>query len=104
MFFFIGGVQPKTVKLEGASRLCDACGLYQLRPMRTDHYLSLFFIPIFPIKKGETYYRCRSCGAVMPESGEESFALPIEKTCPGCGRPVKTDFQFCPFCGKDLTG
>ncbi len=54
MFFFIGGVQPKTITLDDSRRLCPACGLAQARLKRTDQYLSLFFIPLFPVKRGET--------------------------------------------------
>ncbi|HDJ96608.1 MAG TPA: zinc ribbon domain-containing protein [Candidatus Aenigmarchaeota archaeon] len=25
------------------------------------------------------------------------------KTCPRCGRKVKSDFKFCPYCGEDLS-
>ncbi|HTS11674.1 MAG TPA: zinc ribbon domain-containing protein [Candidatus Limnocylindrales bacterium] len=27
---------------------------------------------------------------------------PLPKTCPGCGRPVKSGFAFCPHCGTTV--
>ncbi len=67
MFFFIGGVQPKTMTLDDTPRLCPACGLAQARLKRIDHYLSLFFIPLFPVKRGEPAVICDRCGAVSSQ-------------------------------------
>jgi RNA polymerase subunit RPABC4/transcription elongation factor Spt4 len=102
MFFFIGGVQPKTVTLNEPAKRCDACGLYQLSPMRTDHYLSVFFIPILPIKKGNIFFRCKSCGTVVTES--KGSRNSHRETCKQCGSVVDPDFQFCPSCGQRLNG
>ena len=44
MCIFIAGIQPKTVTLEDHARMCQACGLYQARLKRIDHYFSLFFL------------------------------------------------------------
>ncbi|MCP4577343.1 MAG: zinc ribbon domain-containing protein [Deltaproteobacteria bacterium] len=101
MFFFIGGVHSKTITLDEPAKRCDACGLYQLKPMRTDHYLSLFFIPILPIKKGDLFFRCESCGAVTTERNGLQDVSHAE-TCPKCGRVVDKDFRFCPSCGHSL--
>ncbi len=101
MFFFIGGVQPKTITLDEPPKRCDACGLYQLSPMRTDHYLSLFFIPILPIKKGDLFFRCQSCGAVAAERNDLRNVFQM-KTCPECGQNIEEDFRFCPSCGHGL--
>ena len=70
MFFLIGGVQPKTVSVDDTPRLCPACGLAQARLKRIDHYLSLFFIPLFPVKRGEPVVICDRCGVVSsPNQG-----------------------------------
>ena len=60
-FFFIGGIQPKTVTLDRQARTCPACGLAGAYTRRTDHYLSLFFIPLVRVKKGEPYLYCQRC-------------------------------------------
>ncbi len=67
MFFFIGGVQPKTVDLENVPRVCPSCGLYQARLKRLDHYISIFFLPLFRIKKGLPLLICDNCGHVSSE-------------------------------------
>jgi hypothetical protein len=103
MFFFIAGIQPKTVTLDETPRMCPACGLYQARLKRVDHYLSLFFIPLFPVKKGGPFVQCQRCGSVFSESGEAWGGTRTgDRTCPGCGRPVEPGFRFCPSCGRRL--
>lgn len=104
MFFFIGGIQPKTVTLDDTSRMCQACGLYQARLKRVDHYISLFFIPLFPIKKGTPFLQCQNCGSVSSESGDVWDQRPGThgRTCPSCSQSVEPGFRFCPSCGRKL--
>lgn len=104
MFFFIGGIQPKTVTLEETPRMCQACGLYQARLKRVDHYLSLFFIPLFRIKRGIPFVECQSCGSISSESGHvwEQGPQTERLVCPSCGHSIEPGFYFCPFCGKRL--
>ncbi|RLB43440.1 MAG: zinc-ribbon domain-containing protein [Deltaproteobacteria bacterium] len=104
MFFFIGGVQPKTVTLDETPRMCPVCGLYQARLKRIDHYLSLFFIPLFPVKRGKPFLECQSCGAISDESGAV-FQGPGKvpgHACPYCGNPIEPSYRYCPFCGRAL--
>ncbi|HDG98820.1 MAG TPA: zinc ribbon domain-containing protein [Desulfobacterales bacterium] len=104
MFFFIGGIQPKTVILDETPRMCPSCGLYQARLKRLDHYLALFFIPLFRVKKGQPFLECQSCGAISPESGQVSFGtqeMPSH-TCPYCGKPLEPSYLYCPFCGRKI--
>ena len=99
---FIGGVQPKTKRLEGAPRTCPSCGTPQLFMKRTDHYISLFFIPIFPISRGKPFLSCDRCGGIFDERGGE-VGSPLrrgEKRCPGCGERMDPSFTYCPFCGR----
>ncbi len=97
---FIGGIQPKTRTLEDRPRMCPSCGLYQAFLKRTDHYLSLFFVPLFPVQKGTPFLECRSCGTISSETGEPLARKP--PVCPYCGVAVEKAFRYCPSCGKPL--
>jgi len=102
MFFFIAGIQPKTKTVDAIPRLCPACGLQQACLKRTDHYLSLFFIPLFPVKKGEPFLMCENCERVRHEK-EPLFETPswmAEKKCTSCGRVLERNFLYCPYCGR----
>lgn len=104
MFFFIGGIQPKTVTIEKQARSCPVCGHVGVSLKRVDHYVSLFFIPLFPVKRGAPFLICDTCHTVLDE---HDYATPPggpvkEKRCPSCGREVEPDFVFCPYCGREL--
>jgi RNA polymerase subunit RPABC4/transcription elongation factor Spt4 len=105
MFFFIGGVQPKTVRLDKQARLCPVCGRNEVSLKRVDHYLSLFFIPLFPVKKGTPFLLCNHCGSVFDEGGMAVGKVQKDRsrTCPYCGRTLAEDFDYCPRCGKKIT-
>jgi RNA polymerase subunit RPABC4/transcription elongation factor Spt4 len=103
MFFFIGGVQPKTVKLEDHPRMCPACGLLQAYLQRVDHFLSIFFIPLLRVKKGEPMLACRSCGQVSRRAEKtpgDDLRRMSAATCPRCGRSIDPEFKYCPYCGQ----
>ncbi|MFH0845028.1 MAG: zinc ribbon domain-containing protein [Pseudomonadota bacterium] len=106
MFFFIAGIQPKTINLDEQLRMCPSCGLYQARMKRVDHYLSVFFLPIVRVKKGPPFLLCQSCGAISQDSGE-TWAHYSERgsnlVCPYCSRELDAQFRFCPFCGRPVT-
>lgn len=104
MFFFIGGIQPKTVILDSAPRLCPACGLAQARLKRIDHYLSLFFIPLFPVKRGEPVVICDRCGAVSSPDQPPGMSPSVygADRCPDCGYLLERSFKYCPHCGTQL--
>jgi RNA polymerase subunit RPABC4/transcription elongation factor Spt4 len=104
MFFFIGGVQPKTVRLDKQARLCPVCGHNEVYLKRVDHYLSLFFIPLFPVKKGSPFLSCHNCRTVFDERGAavKDGRRERSRTCPYCGRVLEDDFDFCPRCGKRM--
>lgn len=103
MFFFIGGISPKTVVLDESPQRCPACGLYQARLKRVDHYLNLFFIPVLRVKKGTPMLVCDRCRSVSPpQEGAEAPAAPAAPApkCPRCGQPLEPDFRYCPRCGR----
>ncbi len=103
-FFFIGGVQPKVVTLDETTRLCVACGLSQAKLKRIDHYLSLFFIPILRVKKGEPVLICERCGfTISPSEAERGPTIErIPRRCQHCGFLLDPSFNYCPNCGRKL--
>ena len=104
MFFFIAGIQPKTIKLDEHAMMCPICGLYQAHFNRVDQYLSVFFIPIFRVKKGPPFLYCEKCGGLPQQPNSKSFR-PEQKVvhmCHHCGEPVEPQYLFCPFCGRSV--
>ena len=98
-FIFIGGVQPRKVKVDDQPRICPNCGLPSARLKRLDHYISLFFIPLIPVKRGERFLECNRCGGVFDESGRSqasSFQKKADFLCPKCGQEISPEFRFCP--------
>jgi hypothetical protein len=104
MFIFIGGITPKTRKIDENPRRCPDCGLYQAYQMRVDHYLNLFFIPVLRVKRGEPFIMCDRCRLVTPQSSQDSSTDQQESghLCKFCGKPVRGGFIYCPYCGKKL--
>jgi len=101
--FLIAGVSPKTTIVDEKPRLCPVCGLARARYKRVDHYFSLFFIPLFRVKKGEAFLMCDKCEQEVKEFGygPESFKGDKEALCRNCGKKLKGDFIFCPYCGEE---
>ena len=100
---FIAGVGPKTVTLDGKPLRCPVCGLHQARYKRIDQWLSLFFIPVLRVKKGEPFLMCERCEQQVKEF-PEAFLNDAggEKICSHCQQPVRKEFNHCPWCGKKL--
>ncbi len=109
MFFLIGGISPKEVILDERPRLCPICGLAQARYRRIDHYLNLFFIPLFPVKKGAPFLMCDRCERAVEEMGPEyrdaaeGRGPTYDRTCDRCGRELESDFRHCPSCGARVS-
>jgi RNA polymerase subunit RPABC4/transcription elongation factor Spt4 len=104
MFFFIGGVQPKTVILNKQAKVCPQCGHPEICQKRVDNYLSLFFIPLFPVKRGIPFWVCDNCNTFFDEMGSPLISIKSRgsKTCSFCKRAVGSDYIYCPYCGKNL--
>ena len=101
--FFIAGVQPKTKRLDEKPRRCPACGLVQAYATRVDHYLSLFFIPLIPVKKGEPFLLCERCQRPVETAGPPPAERPpagTETVCVACKRTFDASFKYCPHCGQ----
>ena len=101
---FIAGIAPKIKILDQNPRRCPVCGLNQAYYKRIDHYLSIFFIPILRVKKGEAFIICDRCEKSFPEFGEDVTRPQPQESgmCRYCGKVVGSDFQFCPYCGRRL--
>ncbi len=105
MFFFIGGIQPRTVTVDNTPRLCPACGLAQARLKRIDQYLSLFFIPLIPLKRGDVMLICDRCGSYSDPNQPmqwQAQRTPVSQpeACGHCGRALDASFNYCPYCGS----
>ena len=98
---FIGGVGPRKKRLDNQPHICTSCGLSQAYLTRVDQWLSIFFIPIFPLRRGQPVVLCERCGHVEDETGK-----PIVKgmdlaspRCHRCGEMLEKEFRYCPHCG-----
>ena len=103
MFFFIAGLQPRTILLDKTHQACPSCGQYQAVKKRTDFYLSLFFLPIIPVKKGIPYLYCSNCNdhSIPSEVELDNLKSRLKNRCVQCGRHLESEFIFCPYCGKE---
>lgn len=101
---FIAGISPKTKTLDQNPRRCPTCGLHQAYNRRVDHYLSLFFIPVIRVKKGEPFIVCDRCAATSTEFGPDfgHQSRDDEQRCRYCGKPLNPDFKYCPYCSKGV--
>ena len=100
--FLIAGISPKTKILDQNPRSCPVCGLAQAYFKRVDHYLSIFFIPVLRVKKGEPFIMCNRCEGTLDEFGEEQkfrFGRQTSR-CKNCDKVLKKNFIYCPYCGK----
>ncbi|MBW1915977.1 MAG: zinc ribbon domain-containing protein [Deltaproteobacteria bacterium] len=102
--FIIAGISPRIKILDNNPRICPVCGLAQAYLKRADNYLSLFFIPLFRVKKGEPFLICERCENLASGSNIQ-FSPRKEKKghqCKTCGKTLGKDFMYCPYCGKRM--
>ena len=98
MFFFIGGVQPRTVRLEKYGGACPRCSRFDVWVKRVDQYISVFFIPLIRIKKGVPFISCENCNSVFDNLSRMEEIDEVHR-CNSCGKEVEPDFRYCPYCG-----
>jgi RNA polymerase subunit RPABC4/transcription elongation factor Spt4 len=104
MFFLIGGITPKTKRIDEQPIRCPRCGQNQAYRSRVDHWLHLFFIPVLPVKRGEPFVFCERCRApVDMDRGAAPRPPAMRLQCPACGRQTEEGFRFCPHCGQRLS-
>ena len=98
---FIGGIGPRQKRLEEQPRICSNCGLSRAYLTRVDDYLSLFFIPLLRIRKGEPFIQCERCGHVTDQGGHVySAGMDLRQPrCHRCGAGLQAEFRYCPQCG-----
>jgi hypothetical protein len=101
---FIAGISPKTKTLDQNPRRCPVCGLHQAYSKRIDHYLSLFFIPVLRVKKGQPVIICDRCEHAGPVFGPEEWhrSAGEKQHCRYCGKSLNADFKYCPYCSKRI--
>lgn len=104
MMFFIAGISPKIKLLDNNPRRCPVCGMAQAYYKRVDYYLSIFFLPVLRLKKGEPFIVCEQCEETIHKSGKAHDSKPQHhaRRCRNCGRALRKDFDYCPYCGKFL--
>jgi predicted RNA-binding Zn-ribbon protein involved in translation (DUF1610 family) len=102
--FIIAGISPKVKVLDSNPRICPSCGLARAYLKRADSYFSLFFIPLFRVKKGEPFIICDRCETVVSDQSPplRTWADKTPDQCKSCGRTVQNGFLYCPYCGKRI--
>ncbi len=113
MFLFIGGIGPRTKRLQHVNKPCPNCHNPVTTIERTDQVVNIFFVPIFRAKKGVPFRVCEACGWE-----EYGYGLPVPKDtqeaiydsedsgnsrqCFHCANNVPSEYKYCPNCGKAL--
>ena len=108
MFIIFGSKTVKTPVKDGLN-LRKHCGRCRLLSDMQEHisrqYFTLFFIPIFPISKGESLLVCNRCGAsyyVQPEdyvgAERESYFPPAGAAERGSAPNAEKMVIVCEYC------
>jgi hypothetical protein len=121
MVFFIAALSPKVVNRDLSGTMeCPACGgAGAMQERRVDHMLSLFFVPLITVHRGQPFTACGRCGWSSLKEGRAAAgaggsdrqggravsgrgAWPA-RVCAVCGGQVgDAGWTFCPFCGSML--
>lgn len=92
MFILFGS---KTVKMPLKNGLnlrkhCDRCRLLSdMQEHSSRQYFTLFFIPVFPISKGESVLVCDRCGATFYIQAEDYLVPETENSFHSAGAPKR---------------
>jgi hypothetical protein len=81
MFILLGAKTVKTLVKNGLNlrKPCDRCRLLSdLREHSFRQYFTLFFIPVFPISRGESMLVCNRCGASFYIQREDHLTSKME--------------------------
>lgn len=105
MFFLIGGITPKTRRIDEQPIRCANCGRNQAYRTRVDHWLHLFFIPVLPVRRGEPFVFCEHCRQPVDQIRGREPTTPTAgfRQCPSCRKSVEERFRYCPHCGQRLS-
>lgn len=131
MFVFVGGIQP-SVESKAVDQECPVCHRSSTQEKTVNQVLSMFFVPLFTVHRGEPYRVCPQCGwdskqadgwqllgrdfsqqqqqPGTPDSSSSSrgdasaaaSAPNMPMSCSQCGHSVQPNYLFCPFCGTFL--
>jgi hypothetical protein len=66
--------------------------------------MSLFFLPILPVKKGDEFTVCENCGLLNGDTNGGGSQPVAEESnrCSRCSTILEQNFVFCPYCGRRL--
>ena len=69
MFLIFGaqGLKRKAQEEPILNNICPNCGSGDLEPKTYINWVTLFFIPVFPISSTKLIYECNQCGASYDE-------------------------------------
>jgi hypothetical protein len=101
--FLIAGVQPKIKRISENPQRCPSCGLSRAYTTRIDHYVSLFFIPLFRVKQGDAFLLCEGCNrqeSYDPTQEPKVDGSPTTIVCVACKRSFNGTYTYCPYCGQ----
>lgn len=92
MFIIFGTKMVKKPVKNGLNlrKQCDRCRLLSDMEEHTfRQYFTLFFIPVFPVSKGESIMACNRCGATFYIQAEGYLAADMEPTFYSAGATEK---------------
>ena len=125
--FFIGifGVQSKEKEITDSAKIqCRECDKrLGGKLIKTYNFFHFFFIPLF--RWGERYYLiCNGCNSTYEipkdkgkriENGEDieisywdlrsiekGIAHSVIHRCNYCGKEIREDYEYCPYCGSKV--
>ena len=103
--FLIIGIRMVRTLVKGGLRVrkpCSRCGLLSdLREYRWRRWLTLFFVPVIPLSKGESVLTCERCEASFYRGGGAYAPDPGGSTGPAATGGDKTVIE-CAYCNGKM--